>query len=137
MKRNRSGRRRRAVPAPSIDRSAAKDADAVEAERRDSKRTGLQFLAIAAFLALLAMVFFAAGYRLGMDIALVAAWFCSAFGLAWWITAAAHRIPFFARWTVRTLALPQRFRPSSVLAHALWFFIFVGGLILAVRALGL
>jgi hypothetical protein len=92
---------------------------------------------VSAFSAALAAMFFAAGYRIGVDIALVVGWFCGAMGLAWWITAAAHRIPLFARWTVRTLALPARFRPSSVLAAVLWFFIFHGGLILAIRTFGL
>jgi hypothetical protein len=121
---------------PALGHEGARDAEAIEDERRASRRTSLHFLGACAFSVALAAIFFVAGYRIGLDVALVVGWFCGAFGLAWWIAAAAHRIPFFARWTVRTLALYSGFRPSSLLAATLWLFIFHGGLILAIRTFG-
>ena len=126
MKANRH-RRRRVFPAPQPSPSGDSDVVSVLDERQQSNRTGFQFLGAAASFVILAVGCFALGYRGATDVSLVAGWFCGAFALAWWIAAAAHRLPFFARWTNRTRHLPVQFQPSWLLAAILWFFIFLGG----------
>lgn len=133
IKGNRSSRRRRQFPVQPADDPAATAVDAVRDERQDSNRAGFWYAAGAALFVLLGSAAFALGYRLATDITLLAGWFCGSMALAWWITAAAHRMPFFARWVDRMRHVPARFRVSSVLAAVVWFFIFHGGGILLIR----
>jgi hypothetical protein len=133
VKGNRSRRRQRQFPVQPPDDPAATAVEAVRDERQDSNRVGFKYAAAAAFFVLLGSAAFALGYRLAADITLLAGWFCGSMALAWWITAAAHRLPFFARGVNRLRHLPARFRVSSVLAAVLWFFIFHGGGIVLIR----
>lgn len=133
MRGNRSRRRQRRFPVQPADDPATSIVESVRDERQDSNRVGFWYAAAAAAFVMLGGVAWALGYRLASDFALVAGWFCGSMALAWWITAAAHRIPLFARGVDRTRHLPGKFRLSSGLAAVLWFFIFHGGGILLVR----
>lgn len=137
MKRKHSRLRGGGFPAPQPRRLDSTDVASVLDERRSSNRAGFYFMGAAAFFVLLAIGCFVLKYRIGIELALLAGWFCVAFALAWWVTANAHRIPIFARWTDRMRHLPERFRPSSLLAAILWFFIFHGGGIMLIRQFAL
>lgn len=133
IKRNRNSRRRRQFPVQPSGDTGAKAVESVRDERQDSNRVGFWYAVGAALFVLLGCTAFALGYRLATDLTLLAGWFCGSMALTWWLTAAAHRIPLFARGVDRMRHLPTRFRVSSVLAAVLWFFIFHGGGILLIR----